>query len=61
MRHIIKITPKGIKIGENTKVQDISIIDNTFSAHSMIDIDIRINRINSGIFSFITSSLLKFQ
>ena len=58
MRHIIKITPKGIKIGENTQVQDISIIDNTFSAPSMIDIAIRINM---GIFSFITSSLLKFH
>ena len=53
MRHIIKITPKGIKIGENTQVQDISIIDNTFSAPIMTDIDIRINM---GIFSFISQN-----
>ena len=53
MRHIIKITPKGIKIGDNTKVQDISIIDKTFSVPSMIDIAIRINR---GIFSFISQN-----
>ena len=47
MRHIIKIIAKGIKIGENTQIQDISIMDNTFSVPSMIDIDIRINRIIS--------------
>ena len=57
MRHIIKITPKGIKIGENTKVQDISIIDNTFSVPSMIDIAIRINMGNSGIFIFISQNV----
>ena len=58
MRHIIKITPKGIKIGDNTQVQDISIIDNTFSVPSIIDIAIKINRV---VFSFISSSLLKFH
>ena len=58
MRHIIKIIAKGIKIGENTQIQDISIIDNTFSVPNMIDIAIRINRV---IFGFITSYFLKFH
>ena len=61
MRHIIKITPKGIKIGENTKAQDISIIDNAFSVPNMVDIAIRINRNNRGVFIFIISYLLKFH